>query len=110
MKPGLCGDGYGKIDRMMDWSVYIIQCTNDSLYTGITNNIQRRFSQHLNRRGAKFFRGHSPKRIVYVENGHTRSSASRREAAIKKHTRIGKLQLILSGINEVQGQKLGGIQ
>ena len=89
----------------MGWSVYIIQCTNDSLYTGITNNIQRRFSQHLNRRGAKFFRGHRPKRVVYVENGHTRSSASRREAAIKKQPRIEKLHLILSSTNEIHDQK-----
>ncbi len=94
----------------MDWSVYIIQCTNDALYTGITNNIQRRFSQHLNRRGAKFFRVHSPKKVVYVENGHTRSSASRREAVIKKHSRTGKLQLIMSGSNEVHGQKPDGGQ
>ncbi len=89
----------------MDWSVYIIQCTNDSLYTGITNNIQRRFSQHLNKRGAKFFRGHTPKKVVYIENGHTRSSASCREAAIKKQSRVEKLHLVMSGINEIHDHK-----
>jgi len=86
---------------MMEWSVYIIQCTNDLLYTGITNDVQRRFSQHIDKRGAKFFRGHTPKRVVYIENGHTRSSASRREAAIKKQPRVEKLQLIMSNLNEV---------
>ena len=91
---------------MTDWSVYIIQCTNDSLYTGITNNIQRRFSQHLNKRGAKYFYGHTPKKVVYIENGHTRSSASRREAAIKKQSRAEKFHLIVSETNEVQNQKL----
>jgi len=91
---------------MTDWSVYIIQCTNDSLYTGITNNIQRRFSQHLNKCGAKYFYGHTPKKVVYIENGHTRSSASRREAAIKKQSRAEKFHLIVSETNEVQNQKL----
>ena len=95
---------------MMDWSVYIIQCTDDSLYTGISNNVQRRFSEHLNKRGAKFFRAHTPKKIVYIENGHTRSSASRREAAIKKQSRAEKLYLIVSETNEVQGQVLGETQ
>jgi len=90
---------------MMDWSVYIIQCTDDLLYTGITNNIQRRFSQHLNRRGAKFFRGHTPKKVVYIENGHTRSSASRREAVIKKQSRVEKLHLVMSDMNEIHDQK-----
>lgn len=94
----------------MDWSVYIIQCTNDLLYTGITNNIQRRFSQHLNRRGARFFRGYRPKKVVYIENDHTRSSASRREAAIKKQPRIEKLHLILSSANEIHDQKLDELQ
>jgi len=95
---------------MTNWCVYIIQCTDDSLYTGITNNIQRRFSQHLNKRGAKFFRGHEPKKVVYIENGHTRSSASRREAAIKKQSRVEKIHLIASKINEVFEQELGEVQ
>ncbi len=90
---------------MTDWSVYIIQCTDNSLYTGITNNIQRRFSQHLNNQGAKFFRGHTPKRVVYIENSHTRSSASRREAAIKKQSRAEKLDLLVAEINELKDQK-----
>ncbi len=94
--------------QVMDWSVYIIQCDSDALYTGITNDLQRRFSQHANRQGAKFFRAHSPKRVVYVEGGHTRSSASRREAAIKKRSRAGKLQLILSDANEIHRQKRHG--
>ncbi len=90
---------------MTNWSVYIIQCTDDSLYTGITNNIQRRFSQHLNKQGAKFFRGHTPKRVVYIENSHTRSSASCREAAIKKQSRVEKLSLLTSEINEIESQE-----
>jgi len=78
----------------MEWQVYIILCTDNSLYTGITNNLERRLSQHGGRRGAKYFRGRRPQRVVYVESGHTRSTASRREAEIRKLGRAGKLKLI----------------
>lgn len=84
----------------MSWSVYIILCTDDSLYTGITNNIQARLLQHANQRGAKYFRGRKPRRIVYLETGHTRSSASQREAQIKSMRRVQKDRLIASRINE----------
>ena len=86
----------------MNWQVYIILCTNDSLYTGITTDIERRLSQHLSQRGAKYFRGHKPKRLVYLEGGHTRSSASKKEAAIKKLPRIDKCRLISSETNEIE--------
>ncbi len=79
-----------------DWQVYIIVCTDESLYTGITNDLPRRLTQHGRKRGAKYFRARRPLRVVYLEQGHTRRSASRREAAIKKLTRAGKLKLIAS--------------
>ena len=78
----------------MYWQVYIILCTDNSLYTGITNDLDRRLSQHGGKRGAKYFRGRKPRQVVYLEAGHTRSSASRREADIKKLGRTGKLRLI----------------
>lgn len=77
-----------------DWQVYIIRCTDDSLYTGITVDMERRLAEHGGARGAKYFRGKQPREVVYLEGGHTRSSASRREAAIKKLGRQAKLQLI----------------
>ena len=86
----------------MNWQVYIILCTDDSLYTGITRDIDRRFSQHGGARGARYFRGRKPRRVVYLEGGHTRSSASRREAAIKKLPRAAKLALIASPLNELE--------
>lgn len=77
------------------WYVYIIQATDGSLYTGITTDIQRRFNEHLSgKQGAKYFQGRTPKKVVYVEYGHDRSSASRREAGIKKLRREQKLLLI----------------
>jgi len=77
------------------WYVYIIQATDGSLYTGITTDIQRRFNEHLSgKQGAKYFQGRTPQKIVYVEDGHNRSSASKREAEIKKLRREHKLQLV----------------
>ncbi len=85
----------------MNWQVYIILCTDDSLYTGITIDVARRFNQHADRQGAKYFRGRQPKQLVYVEIGHDRSSASKREIAIKKLARLEKLQLLVSDSNKV---------
>ncbi len=86
--------------RAVDWYVYIILCTDDSLYTGITNDVERRLSQHAAKRGAKYFRGRTPQRLIYLESKHSRSSATRREAMIKKMQRVEKNRLILSKMNE----------
>jgi putative endonuclease len=86
----------------MNWLVYIILCSDDSLYTGITTDIERRLSQHRGRcGGARYFRGRSPERVVYLEGGHTRSTAGRREAAIKKLNRAQKNRLIDSEMNSM---------
>jgi putative endonuclease len=85
----------------MDWQVYIVLCADDTLYTGITNDIARRFGQHGTREGARYCRGRRPKRLVYLEGGHSRSSAGRREAAIKKLARADKLRLIESASNQL---------
>jgi putative endonuclease len=85
----------------MNWQVYIILCTDNSLYTGITVDIDRRLAQHGGVQGAKYFRGRKPQQVVYLECGHTRSSASKREAAIKKLNHAAKQDLIASGMNEI---------
>ncbi|NOT11997.1 MAG: GIY-YIG nuclease family protein [Methylococcaceae bacterium] len=79
-----------------NWSVYIIQCSDFSLYTGITIDIVRRYKQHANQRGAKYFRARQPLAFVYLELGHNRKTAGQREAAIKKLRRSEKLELIAS--------------
>ena len=78
------------------WSVYIIEASDGRLYTGISTDPQRRFSEHSagGRRAARFFRGRSPRRVTYIESGHTRGSALKREAAIKKLSRREKLKLM----------------
>ena len=81
-----------------DWTVYIIRCSDGSLYTGITTDLERRVREHAEGgRGAKYFNGRLPEKVVYLEAGHDRSSASRREAAIKKLSREEKLSLLKSG-------------
>jgi putative endonuclease len=90
------------MEHNMNWQVYIILCKDNSLYTGITTDVQRRFAQHLAGTGAKYFRGHSPLRLVYLEEGHDRSSASRREAEIKKLRPEDKRRLIESPENRLK--------
>jgi len=84
------------------WFVYIIQTTCGKLYTGITTDIERRFLEHtqvyqgLNKKGAKFFRGHEPQEILYFEECADRSSASKREYQIKSLSAMKKRSLIES--------------
>jgi putative endonuclease len=85
----------------MNWQVYIILCSDATLYTGITNNLARRYAQHADRRGARYFRGRHPVEVVYLESGHSRGSASRREAVIKKLPRRDKINLLTSPLNEL---------
>lgn len=86
---------------MKPWIVYIIHCSDNTLYTGITTDIERRYVQHCMEQGAKYFRGRKPKKLVYQENGHDRSTASKREIEIKKLSRVEKIQLIESHINNL---------
>jgi len=78
-----------------EWFVYIIEADNGKLYTGITTDISRRFRQHQTHTGgARFFHTSQAKKLVYQEAQPDRSSASKREAAIKKLSRQAKLTLI----------------
>ena len=86
----------------MNWSVYMILCSDDSLYTGITTDMERRLAQHASQRGAKYFRGREPGPVVYLEAGHNRSSASKREAEIKKLPPHLKRDLIASKLNTLR--------
>ena len=74
--------------------IYIIQCEDDSLYTGITTDVERRFNEHKSGTAANYTRSHKPVKIVYIEECENRSEASKREASIKKLSREEKLQLI----------------
>jgi putative endonuclease len=78
----------------MNWLVYIILCSDNSLYTGITTDMERRFRRHSEGKGAKYFRGRQPVRVVLLESGHSRSSAATREAKLKAFSHGAKMRLI----------------
>ena len=68
----------------LTWCVYMLECDDGTLYTGITTDIARRFREHSQgRRGARYLRGRQPLGVVFLERGHDRGSALRREAEIK---------------------------
>ncbi len=89
------------------WFVYMILTSDNSYYTGITTDIARRWHEHLGvalynqTKGAKFFRSRNPKRLVYLEGGHNRSTAGKREAAIKSKPHTSKKMLVQSTENEI---------
>ena len=78
----------------MKWIVYILECADTSLYTGITNDLERRMEEHRTGRGAKYTKHRCPLRVRYTEYRSTKSAALTREAAIKSLTRAEKLALI----------------
>lgn len=78
----------------MAWFVYIVRCADDTLYTGIAVDVERRIEQHNTGTGAKYTRSRRPVRVVYVEEAPDRSAASRREWEIKQLTRTQKERLI----------------
>lgn len=78
-----------------NWAVYIIEADDDSLYTGISTDPERRFEEHSRGvKGARFFAGRKPRAIVHLETGYSRGDALRREYQIKSMTRQDKLLLI----------------
>jgi putative endonuclease len=76
------------------------------LYTGITTDIERRWRQHLSGCGARYFRAQRPLAVVYLEQGHDRASAARREAAIKRLPAAVKRTLPASAANALAGSGL----
>ena len=78
----------------MAWVVYILKCADDTLYCGITNDLDARIAAHENGTGAKYTKGRGPFEVIYTEPCENRSAASKREFAIKALSRVEKLDLI----------------
>ena len=77
------------------WYMYVAECADSSLYTGITTDIIRRLDEHNTKpSGAKYTRSRRPVRIVHCVSYNCRSSASKAEAAFKKLSRQKKLEII----------------
>lgn len=73
---------------------YILKCADNTLYTGWTNDIQKRFRQHQEGKGARYTKGRGPLTLVYLEISETKQQAMSREARIKQMTRKEKDRLI----------------
>lgn len=78
----------------MNWYVYILRCGDDTLYTGVTDDVEKRLAAHRAGKGAKYTRGRGPLELVYMEEQTDKSAALRREYEIKQMTRRKKLELL----------------
>lgn len=92
-------------NSVQQWCVYILQCSDKSLYTGITIEPQRRVEEHNrgDKQAARYTRGRRPVTLVYQEYCASRATAASREAAIKKLSRAQKLALIAQAAIPVGG-------
>lgn len=79
------------------WHLYILECADGTLYTGITDDVERRFRAHSEGKGAKYTRGRGPLKLVYTQTCGTHSDALKRESQIKRLPRPQKLRLIADG-------------
>lgn len=80
--------------KSVRYFVYLLECEDGSLYTGITTDVERRFAEHQSGTGGHFTRAKGAKRIVYTEQHPDRSAALKREAEIKSWPREKKLILV----------------
>ncbi len=86
---------------MNPWYVYIVECNDATLYTGITTNLARRVGDHNNGTGsARYTRARRPVKLVYHETAACRSSATRRELEIKRLSRNEKICMIRSAAEQ----------
>ncbi len=79
---------------LLNYWLYILQCSDGTLYTGITTDVERRLAVHRSGKGAKYTRGRGPLTLVYREECGDKSAALRRELEVKALSREKKLALI----------------
>jgi putative endonuclease len=78
----------------LPWTVYILKCADETLYTGITNDIKARLKKHASGTGAKYTKGRGPFRLAHIELYRTKGRALKRELEIKSLDRAQKLKLL----------------
>ncbi|HBQ51056.1 TPA: hypothetical protein DD690_03680 [Candidatus Daviesbacteria bacterium] len=76
------------------WHIYILQCVDGSLYTGASNNLEKRFLDHKNGKGGHYTRSHKPVKLIYKEQFDTQSEALKRESQIKSWRREKKISIL----------------
>ncbi len=87
-----------QVEKATMWHVYILRCEDESLYTGITTDLNRRLAEHKNGKGGNYTRSHKVHEKVYSESLETRSRALKRECEIKGWTKAQKERLILGQV------------
>ena len=78
---------------MNNYFVYMVRCSDDSIYTGITNDLEKRMKMHNLKKGAKYTRSRTPVKLIYFEKCLDRSQALKREIAIQNLKRDEKIKL-----------------
>ena len=86
----------GKQKQLQRNYTYIVKCSDETLYTGWTNNLEKRLEAHNSGKGAKYTKTRRPVKLVYFEEYDTKQEAMKREYAIKQLSRQKKLALIYS--------------
>ncbi len=81
---------------MKMWFVYVVECRDGTLYTGITDDVESRVGAHNKGKGARYTKGRGPVVLRYLEKVKGRSEATKREAKIKKMSRLAKKKMIES--------------
>jgi putative endonuclease len=94
----------------MPWYTYILLCHDNSYYTGITNNLEKRVKLHNNKKGAKSLMGKLPVSLIYYEEYPNKSEAGKREIEIKGWPRKKKEQLLNKNKKEVLKNYIKPIQ
>ena len=103
MKDGVGGISGPFLEIMeQTWKLYILLCGDNTLYTGITVDVDHRFAMHQSGKGAKYTRGRGPLKLVYVEECGTHSDALQREIAVKRLSRQEKMKLIVNNKSGIE--------
>ena len=82
------------MNNLMSWIVYMVKCSDNSIYTGISNDLKKRLDTHAQGNGSKYVRTRLPFKLIYIENSQSRSNALKREMEIKKLTKKKKELLV----------------
>ena len=93
-----------KAEMAVGWVVYVLQCADGTLYTGITTDPGRRVAEHNRGVGSRYTRPRRPVTLVHSETANDRSQATRREASIKRMSRAAKMRLIAGATEPADGR------
>jgi len=96
-KGGRSGKRHRSSAKKSLWSLYILECGDGSLYTGISNDVQKRYACHQSGKGAKYTKTHQPVKLLYVEECGVQGAAMSRERAVKRFPKKKKLDLVALG-------------